>query len=54
MYHVLGNITCISVSADGLLLATGAVDKALKVFDVVNFGEYTIFELLYLLPQIKF
>ncbi|CAG8783188.1 5743_t:CDS:2, partial [Cetraspora pellucida] len=33
----LGNITGISVSADGLLLATVAIDKALKVYDVVNF-----------------
>lgn len=35
----IGNIVSISVSADGLLLATIAVDKALKVFDVINFGE---------------
>ncbi|CAG8670190.1 15016_t:CDS:10, partial [Gigaspora rosea] len=33
----LGNITGISVSADGLLLATTAIDKALKVYDVINF-----------------
>ena len=48
MYHVLGNITCISVSADGLLLATGAVDKALKIFDVINFGEYNSWVVLFI------
>ena len=28
-----------SVSDDGLLLSTTSEDKALKVFDVINFGE---------------
>ncbi|CAG8532205.1 1349_t:CDS:10 [Cetraspora pellucida] len=45
----LGNITGISVSADGLLLATVAIDKALKVYDVVNFGDSTP---LHILPDI--
>ncbi|PKC13234.1 peptidyl-prolyl cis-trans isomerase cyp15, partial [Rhizophagus irregularis] len=43
----IGNITSISVSADGLLLATGAVDKALKVFDVVNFDMINMMKLEY-------
>ncbi|CAG8473316.1 2335_t:CDS:10 [Acaulospora colombiana] len=34
----MGVIAGISVSADGLLLATIATDKALKVYDVINFG----------------
>ena len=41
-HHLLlcaGRITAIAVTADGLLLATAAEDKALKVFDVLNFGE---------------
>ncbi len=29
-----------SVSADGLLLCTTSDDKALKIFDVINFGEH--------------
>ena len=29
-----------AVTKDGLLLCTAAQDKALKVFDVVNFGQY--------------
>ena len=28
-----------SVSPDGLLLCTTSEDKALKIFDVVNFGK---------------
>ncbi|RIA92413.1 peptidyl-prolyl cis-trans isomerase cyp15 [Glomus cerebriforme] len=43
----IGNITCISVSSDGLLLATGAVDKALKVFDVINFDMINMMKLEY-------
>ena len=35
----LGAIVAIDVSYDGSLLATTAVDKGLKVFDVINFGE---------------
>lgn len=33
-------------SADGLLLATSADDKSLKVFDVINFGECSLRELV--------
>ncbi|RKP27729.1 hypothetical protein SYNPS1DRAFT_12240 [Syncephalis pseudoplumigaleata] len=36
----LGEITGTSVSADGTLFASTAVDKAVKVFDVINFGKY--------------
>ena len=35
-----GKVTAVSVTADGLLLCTAAEDKALKVFDVINFGMY--------------
>ena len=35
-----GKIVDVSVSADGMLLCTTADDKSLKVFDVLNFGEY--------------
>jgi peptidylprolyl isomerase domain and WD repeat-containing protein 1 len=35
----LGAIVTASVSHDGTLLATAGVDKGLKIFDVVNFGE---------------
>jgi peptidylprolyl isomerase domain and WD repeat-containing protein 1 len=40
MLHSLitGLIAGISVSDDGLLLATIAMDKSLKVYDVINFG----------------
>ena len=34
-----GAVTDISISADGLLFASAADDKSLKVFDVVNFGK---------------
>ena len=34
-----GKINSMSVSGDGLLLSTASDDKALKIFDVVNFGE---------------
>ncbi|CAG8529799.1 4493_t:CDS:10 [Funneliformis mosseae] len=43
----IGNINCISVSADGLLLATGSVDKALKIFDVINFDMINMMKLEY-------
>lgn len=33
-----GRITAAAVTNDGLLLCTAAEDKALKVFDVLNFG----------------
>ena len=35
-----GKILDMSVSPDGLLLCTTSEDKALKVFDVVNFGKF--------------
>ncbi|CAG8486722.1 1718_t:CDS:10 [Ambispora gerdemannii] len=44
----LGNITGISVSSDGLLLATIAVDKALKVYDVINFDMINVVKLDYI------
>lgn len=34
----VGRITAVAVTRDGLLLCTAAEDKALKVFDVINFG----------------
>ncbi len=37
-----GRINGMSVSADGLLLCTTSDDKALKIFDVINFGEHSI------------
>ena len=37
----LGRIEGLTNSVDGLLLATSADDKSLKIFDVVNFGEKT-------------
>ncbi|RHZ65105.1 hypothetical protein Glove_319g14 [Diversispora epigaea] len=43
----IGNIIGISASADGLLLATIAVDKALKVFDVINFDMINMMKLDY-------
>lgn len=39
MTHTAGKINGVSVSADGLLLSTTSDDKALKIFDVINFGE---------------
>lgn len=36
-----GKIMGMSVSADGQLLCSIADDKSLKIFDVVNFGEYS-------------
>jgi hypothetical protein len=35
-----GKILDVSVSPDGLLMCTTSEDKALKVFDVINFGEH--------------
>ena len=34
-----GRISAVAVTSDGLLLCTAAEDKALKVFDVMNFGQ---------------
>ncbi|CAG8444879.1 5545_t:CDS:10 [Acaulospora morrowiae] len=44
----MGAITGISVSADGLLLATIATDKALKVYDVINFDMINMMKLEYI------
>ena len=38
-YYGSGKILDMSVSPDGLLLSTTSEDKALKIFDVVNFGK---------------
>lgn len=34
-----GAIQCIAASADGQVMCSTAVDKSLKVFDVMNFGK---------------
>ena len=36
----VGSIADMSASPNGELLATVAEDKALKVFDIVNFGKF--------------
>ncbi|XP_064385842.1 peptidylprolyl isomerase domain and WD repeat-containing protein 1-like [Halichondria panicea] len=41
----LGRINGMSVSADGLLLCTTSDDKALKIFDVINFDMINMFRL---------
>ena len=33
-----GKINALAVSADGLTMATTSEDKALKIYDIVNFG----------------
>lgn len=38
----LGAIVSLSVSSDGLYLATVAVDKGFKIFDIENFGKNQI------------
>jgi len=38
----LGNIQCVSVNGTGSLFCTVSNDKSVKVFDVVNFGKYTL------------
>uniref|UniRef100_T1J225 peptidylprolyl isomerase n=1 Tax=Strigamia maritima TaxID=126957 RepID=T1J225_STRMM len=43
----IGNIQCLSVSSDGMLLCTGSNDKSLKVFDVVNFDMINMMRLDY-------
>ncbi|XP_071799440.1 peptidylprolyl isomerase domain and WD repeat-containing protein 1-like [Asterias amurensis] len=43
----LGRIECISVSVDGSLLATVADDKAIKIFDVVNFDMINMMKIDY-------
>ena len=39
---VAGRITAVAATVDGMLLCTAAEDKALKVFDVLNFGTYIL------------
>ena len=41
--YILGSITGISLSANSNLLATIAVDKAIKIYDVVNFGKVNVY-----------
>lgn len=36
-----GRITAVAATMDGMLLSTAAEDKALKVFDILNFGLYS-------------
>lgn len=36
--NLVGKINALVVSADGLAMATTSEDKALKIYDVVNFG----------------
>ena len=43
----LGAIESISASADGFLLGTTGEDKALKIFDIVNFDMINMFRLQY-------
>lgn len=44
----LGKITSVAVTKDGLLLATAAEDKALKVFDVINFDMINMLRIGYI------
>ncbi|TPX66944.1 hypothetical protein SpCBS45565_g04120 [Spizellomyces sp. 'palustris'] len=44
----LGAVVAINVSDDGALLATAGADKALKIFDVVNFDMINMIKLSYL------
>lgn len=39
LWNKIGLVAGINVSDDGLLLATIAMDKSLKVYDVINFGK---------------
>ena len=48
--HV-GEITSVSISADGRSFATAGVDKTLKIFDVVTFGSRALFIVLLLWPS---
>ena len=34
-----GKIVSMATSSDGFLVATAGEDKALKIFDIINFGE---------------
>jgi peptidylprolyl isomerase domain and WD repeat-containing protein 1 len=43
----LGRITAVAVTSDGLLMCTAAQDKALKVFDVLNFDMINMLRLGY-------
>lgn len=36
----LGAITDMAVNYNGTLFCSVATDKAIKIFDVINFGEY--------------
>ena len=36
----LGKVVGMATSSDGLLLCTVSDDKSMKVFDIVNFGEF--------------
>ncbi|TPX41199.1 hypothetical protein SeLEV6574_g06213 [Synchytrium endobioticum] len=44
----LGAVVAISVSDDGTLLATAGADKALKIFDIVNFDMINLIKLQFL------
>ena len=46
----IGKVMGMGASADGLLLCTISDDKSLKVFDVINFGEY--FNVVFLLAYV--
>jgi peptidylprolyl isomerase domain and WD repeat-containing protein 1 len=39
----LGAVVAVATSADGRLFATAGADKAIKIFDVVNFGNLSSF-----------
>jgi len=43
----LGSITCLSVSSNGQLMCTVSEDKAMKIFDVINFDMINMIKLGY-------
>lgn len=43
----LGPITALAVNVQGTFLCSVSSDKSLKVFDVINFGNYLIFILVF-------
>ncbi|XP_019850335.1 PREDICTED: peptidylprolyl isomerase domain and WD repeat-containing protein 1-like [Amphimedon queenslandica] len=43
----LGKIESVAVSYDGFLLSSAGEDKAIKVFDVINFDMINMFKLVY-------
>ena len=45
MCFYIGSIESVSTSCDGALFASVGSDKALKVFDVINFGKESSFQL---------